>query len=119
MCIRDRKMHTFIGYPLQATSYTIVMIEITQRSFPADAVQHLHDSGYSSALAKIFAARGIMDSKQLDTSFAELLQFDALKNAREMACLLADAIAAKKKLMVIADSDADGANGCALSRIAM
>jgi single-stranded-DNA-specific exonuclease len=108
-------MHTFIGYPLHATSYTIAMIEITPRSFPADAVQHLHDSGYSSALAKIFAARGITDSKQLDTSFAELLPFDALKNAREMACLLADAIAAKKKLMVIADYDADGATACAVA----
>jgi single-stranded-DNA-specific exonuclease len=117
-------MHTFIGYPLQATSYTIAaknfcpgtrMTEITPRSFPADAVQHLHDSGYSSALAKIFAARGITDSKQLGTSFAELLPFDALKNAREMACLLADAIAAKKKLMVIADYDADGATACAVA----
>jgi single-stranded-DNA-specific exonuclease len=108
-------MHTFIGYPLHATSYTIAMIEITPRSFPADAVQHLHDSGYSSALAKIFAARGITDSKQLDTTFAELLPFDALKNAREMAHFLADAIAAKKKLMVIADYDADGATACAVA----
>src|SRR5450759_7881 len=94
-------MHTFIGYPPQATSYTIAaknfcpgtrMTEITPRSFPAAAVQHLHDSGYSSALAKIFAARGITDSKQLDTTFAELLPCDALKNAREMAGLLADAM---------------------------
>jgi single-stranded-DNA-specific exonuclease len=91
------------------------MTEITPRSFPATAVQHLRDSGYSSALAKIFAARGISDSKQLDTSFAGLLPFDELKNAREMACLLADAIAAEKKLMVIADYDADGATACAVA----
>ena len=91
------------------------MTEITPRSIPDAAAQHLRDSGYSSALAKIFAARGITDSKQLDTSFAELLPFDALKNAREMACLLADAIAAKKKFMVIADYDADGATACAVA----
>jgi single-stranded-DNA-specific exonuclease len=102
-------------YKLQATSYTINMTEITPRSFPPQAVQHLRDNGYSLALAKIFAARGIADSKQLDTSFAELLPFDALKNAREMAVLLADAIAAKKKLMVIADYDADGATACAVA----
>jgi single-stranded-DNA-specific exonuclease len=72
------------------------MTEIIPRNFPAAAAQHLRDSGYSSALAKIFAARGITDSTQLDTIFAELLPFDALKNAREMAVFLANAIAAKK-----------------------
>ncbi|HEY4698315.1 MAG TPA: single-stranded-DNA-specific exonuclease RecJ, partial [Gallionella sp.] len=91
------------------------MTEITPRSIPAAAVQHLCDSGYTPALAKIFAARGITDSKQLDTTFAGLLPFDSLKNAGEMARLLADAIAAQKKLMVIADYDADGATACAVA----
>jgi single-stranded-DNA-specific exonuclease len=91
------------------------MTEITPRNFPTQAVQHLRDSGYAPALAKIFAARGITDNKQLDTTFAELLPFDALANAREMAVLLADAIAAKRKLMVIADYDADGATACAVA----
>lgn len=91
------------------------MTEITPRSFPAQAVQHLHNNGYSSALAKIFAARGITDSKQLDTSLTGLLPFDALKNAGEMARFLADAIGAEKKLMVIADYDADGATACAVA----
>jgi single-stranded-DNA-specific exonuclease len=91
------------------------MTEITPRSFSATAAQYLRDSGYSPALAKIFAARGITDSKQLDTTFAELLPFAALKNVSEMARLLADAIAAKKKLMVIADYDADGATACAVA----
>ena len=91
------------------------MPEITPRSIPAAAVQHLHDSGYSPAMAKIFAARGITDSKQLDTTLAGLLPFDNLKNAREMARLLADAIAAQKKFLVIADYDADGATACAVA----
>ncbi len=91
------------------------MTEITPRHFPADAAQRLRDSGYSFALAKIFAARGITDSKQLDTTLAGLLPFDTLKNAREMARLLADAIAAQKKILVIADYDADGATACAVA----
>ena len=78
-------------------------------------MRHLLDSGYSPAMARIFAARGITDSKQLDTSLAGLLPFDSLKNAREMARMLADAIAARKKLMVIADYDADGATACAVA----
>src|SRR5665647_764099 len=91
------------------------MPEITPRDIPAQAEQHLRDSGYSPALAKIFAARGVTDSKQLDTTLAGLLPFDALKNAGEMARLLADAIAAQKKLMIIADYDADGATACAVA----
>ena len=78
-------------------------------------MQHLLDSGYASALARIFAARGITDNRQLDTSLAGLLPFDSLKNARKMARLLADAIAAGKKFLVIADYDADGATACAVA----
>jgi len=91
------------------------MPKITPRTIPATAAQNLRDSGYSPAMANIFAARGITDSRQLDTTFAGLLPFDNLKNATAMARLLADAIAARKKLMVIADYDADGATACAVA----
>ena len=91
------------------------MPEITPRRISASAVQHLLDNGYASVLARIFAARGITESKQLDTSLAMLLPLDNLKNAREMSRLLADAIAAKKKFLVIADYDADGATACAVA----
>jgi single-stranded-DNA-specific exonuclease len=94
---------------------TVNMPEITPRNIPAAAAQKLRESGYSPAMANIFAARGITDSNQLDTSFAGLLPFDNLKNVTDMACLLADAIAAQKKLMVIADYDADGATACAVA----
>jgi len=91
------------------------MPEITPRSISASAVQHLLDNGYTPALSRIFAARGITDRQQLDTSLAMLLPLDTLKNAREMARLLADAIAARKKFLVIADYDADGATACAVA----
>lgn len=66
-------------------------------------------------MARIFAARGITDSTQLETSLSGLLPFDSMKNVTAMARLLADAIAAQKKLMVIADYDADGATACAVA----
>jgi single-stranded-DNA-specific exonuclease len=91
------------------------MPEITPRNIPTAAAQKLRESGYSPVMANIFAARGITDSNQLDTSIAGLLPFDNLKNVTEMARLLADAIAAQKKLMVIADYDADGATACAVA----
>ena len=91
------------------------MTKITPRSIPASAVQHLLDSGYPPALARIFAARGIADSQQMDTSLSALLPFDNLKGVHEMARLLADAITAGKKFLVIADYDADGATACAVA----
>ena len=91
------------------------MTQITPRDIPNTAMKHLIAGGHTPALAKIFAARGITDKVQLDTTFAHLLPFDTLKNSREMAVLLADAIAAKKKLLVIADYDADGATACAVA----
>jgi len=91
------------------------MPEITTRSIPATAALLLQDSGYSPAMARIYAARGITDSKQLDTGIAGLLPYDNLKNASEMAIMLADAIASQKKFMVIADYDADGATACAVA----
>ncbi|MDO9054773.1 MAG: single-stranded-DNA-specific exonuclease RecJ [Gallionella sp.] len=91
------------------------MTQITPREIPPAALNHLIENGYSPGLAKIFAARGITASRQLETSFAHLLPFDRLKNVHEMAHLLADAIAARKKLLVIADYDADGATACAVA----
>ncbi len=91
------------------------MTQILPRQIPENALKHLIDAGLTPAMAKIFAARGIEDIKQLDSTFAHLLPFDKLKNAREMASLLADAIAAHKKLLVIADYDCDGATACAVA----
>ncbi|MDO8350099.1 MAG: single-stranded-DNA-specific exonuclease RecJ [Gallionella sp.] len=91
------------------------MTQITPRAIPIAALHHLIHKGYSPSLAKIFAARGITASQQLETSFAHLLPFDGLKNVHEMARLLANAIAARKKLLVIADYDADGATACAVA----
>ncbi|OGS92638.1 MAG: single-stranded-DNA-specific exonuclease RecJ [Gallionellales bacterium GWA2_60_18] len=91
------------------------MPEITPRDIPEPSLQQLLDAGYPPALARVFAARGISDGMQLDTSLARLLPFDQLKNAREMARLLADALAARKRLLVVADYDADGATACAVA----
>ena len=91
------------------------MPEISTRNIPEAAAQRLLDSGYSPALARIFAARGVGEAAQLDTTFAGLLPFDSLKNASVMGRLLADAIAANKKFTVIADYDADGATACAVA----
>lgn len=91
------------------------MTQITPREIPALAFHNLTDEGYTPAMAKIFAARGIENKVQLDATFAHLVSFEHLKNAKTMAVMLADAIAARKKLLVIADYDCDGATACAVA----
>ncbi len=90
------------------------MTEIIQRSYPADTSRQLTESGLPALLARIYAARGISNTNQLDTGLALLLPFTQLKNAQQMASLLADAIATKRKLLIVADYDADGATACAV-----
>ncbi len=70
----------------------------------------------ASLLARIYAARGIRDVTQLDTGLGNLLPFTQLKNAQEMARILADAIGQQRKLLIVADYDADGATVCAVGQ---
>jgi len=90
------------------------MTEIVQRPYLTHNSATLSAGGMPALLARIYAARGITNSTQLDTGLGQLLPFTQLKNAQEMACLLADAIAAKRKLLILADYDADGATACAV-----
>ena len=90
------------------------MIQINQRSYSTDTTQQLIDTGIAPLLARIYAARGICNVTQLDTGLQYLLPFTQLKNAKKMACLLADAIATQRKLLIVADYDADGATACAV-----
>jgi len=91
------------------------MANITIREFSAHAYEILSAHGLPSVLARIFAARGINHPDQLETTFARMASFEQLKNIQQIAVLLADAIAAKKRLLVIADYDTDGATACAVA----
>ncbi|HQS58714.1 MAG: single-stranded-DNA-specific exonuclease RecJ [Gallionellales bacterium 35-53-114] len=90
------------------------MTEIAQRPYPDDTASKLIQTGMPALLARIYAARGISAGSQLDTGLGQLLPYSLLKNATQMAVLLADAIAAKKSLLIVADYDADGATACAV-----
>ena len=90
------------------------MPNIIPRPYPADSAQHLAETGIAPVLARIYAARGIRDLAQLNTGLGNLLPFSQLKNVQDMARILADAIAANQKLLIVADYDADGATACAV-----
>ena len=87
---------------------------IVTRDVPQAAFEQLLASDMPPVVARIYAARGIAHLRQLDTSLAGLLPVDSLQHCTTMAGLLADAIAAGQRLLIVADYDADGATACAV-----
>ncbi len=92
---------------------------ILERRAPADAVERLVASGCHPLLARIYAGRGVADASELDDAFERLHPPDSMHNLRAMARLLADAMGAKARLLIVADYDADGATACAVGMRAL
>ena len=88
-------------------------MKIIERDIPPRAAWALEQAGVHPLLARLFAARGVSARDELDDGLARLLPPSALKGSQEAARLLADAIAADKRLCVVADYDCDGATACA------
>jgi single-stranded-DNA-specific exonuclease len=70
-------------------------------------------------LSKIYSARSVVSETELNCSASHLLSPKTLKGIDAGASLLADAICQQKKVVIIADFDADGATSCALSILAL
>lgn len=65
-------------------------------------------------LARVYSGRGVESPGQLDLALQHLLPPALLLHADRAATLLADALAAQQKIVVIGDFDADGATSTAL-----
>ena len=87
---------------------------IAVRDIPPRATWTLEQGGVHPLLARLYAARGIRGMEELDTRSSALLAPDKLKGTTEAAVLLADTIAAGRKILIVADYDCDGATGCAV-----
>jgi single-stranded-DNA-specific exonuclease len=68
----------------------------------------------SPLLRNIYAARGASEYAQAQPRLNQLLPPDGLSNIRDAACLLADAIANDRHIVVVGDFDCDGATACAV-----
>lgn len=90
------------------------MSKIIVRNYTLQALDSLIRHGIHPVLARVFAARGIAEPGQINKDLSRLIPFKSLKNISVMAALLADAIAAKKRLLIVADYDSDGATACAV-----
>ncbi|HON30475.1 MAG TPA: single-stranded-DNA-specific exonuclease RecJ [Ottowia sp.] len=89
-------------------------MKIEVRDVPPRAAWALEQTGVHPLLARLYAARGVTSAAELDDGLARLLPPADLKGAQAAAVLLADAIAAGKRLCIVADYDCDGATACAV-----
>jgi single-stranded-DNA-specific exonuclease len=90
-------------------------MKIITRDIPPRAAWALERAGIHPLLARLFAARGVLGKDELDDALARLLPPAGMKGLQQAAVLLADAIAADKKLCIVADYDCDGATACAVA----
>jgi single-stranded-DNA-specific exonuclease len=86
---------------------------ISTRPCPGRQTEQLAQGGIHPVLARVFAARGLSDPRELASELQALLPPAALMQIDAAAGYLADAIAARKKMTIVADYDCDGATACA------
>jgi single-stranded-DNA-specific exonuclease len=92
---------------------------ITTRSSPPRVVWQLEQQGLHPLLARLYASRGITDKSELDYELKSLLPPASLTHATDAAQLLADAIEAEAKMLIIGDYDCDGATATAVGMRAL
>ena len=85
---------------------------IVRRAVPDN--QSLPDSIHP-VLRRIYAARNIAGMEELDYSLEGLCSYHALGGIDAAVKLLADALEQERRILIVADFDADGATGCALA----
>ena len=69
-------------------------------------------------LQRVYCARGVKQDEELQHHLT-LLQKPSFKGLSDAVNLLADAVVAQAKIMIVGDFDADGATSCALAVLAL
>src|SRR5450830_242824 len=87
------------------------MTRIAIRPTPFRQSEMLRQGGVHPVLARLYAARGLHDPSELSA----LIPPAGLKHIDAAAVFLADAIAARKNMVIVADYDCDGATACAVA----
>ena len=94
-------------------------MKIVERPYKEVDRHALIQAGIHPLLARIYAGRRIRSATELTYSSATLLPPLLLKGIEQAARLLTDCISAGKRLLIIADYDADGATACAVGMRAL
>ena len=90
------------------------MTHLKARRVPPRVQWQLEQQGVHPLLARIYAARGIETKSELDYDLKALIPPAQLTHAADAAVLLADAIEAQARILIVADYDCDGATACAV-----
>ena len=91
------------------------MTRFIERDYSRTAQDALIQEGFAPALARALAARGVVSAAELKADWRSMLAPGSLPGANDAARLLANAIEDKKRIMIIADYDCDGATACAVA----
>ena len=94
-------------------------MKIVERTYNETHRRALLEAGMHPVLARVYAGRNIRTAAELDYGLDGLIAPGSLKGVEAAAALLADAIFEKKKLLIVADYDADGATACAVGMRAL
>jgi single-stranded-DNA-specific exonuclease len=94
-------------------------MKIVERAYNETHRRALLEAGMHPVLARVYAGRHIRSTADLDYSLSGLIPPDSLRGVGAAAALLADAIREGRKLLIIADYDADGATACAVGMRAL
>ncbi len=89
-------------------------MKIIERPYAEADRRALLEAGVHPVLARIYAARRIRSALELQYDASSLIAPKFLKSIGDAAVLLADAIQAGKRMLIVADYDADGATACAV-----
>jgi single-stranded-DNA-specific exonuclease len=89
-------------------------MRIVERPFLEGDRRALLEAGLHPVLARVYAGRRIRSAGELAYEAGALLAPRFMKSIHEAAALLADAIQARKRMLIVADYDADGATACAV-----
>ena len=90
------------------------MTRLVARDFDATAAARLAACGLPPPLARALAGRGIAGEADLRLALNALVAPGALSHVQDAATLLADAVEADARLLIVADYDCDGATACAV-----
>jgi single-stranded-DNA-specific exonuclease len=91
------------------------MTRIATRPYPLRTSEMLRQDGVHPVLARLYAARGLTSSAELSSELKSLMVPGGLLHIDAAAVFLADAIAANKRMVIVADYDCDGATACAVA----
>lgn len=92
----------------------VVTPQLSTRTVNHSAAKALEEAGVHPLLSRLWAARGVECAEDLLLNWAAMIPPGRLTQAEHAAKVLADAIQAQKKLLIIADYDCDGATACAV-----